>query len=270
MAKLDGARSKVQRAKEHFRTLAVKHQEFHGLNPFGVAIEHYPDTGERIWRARVSQAIPSEWSAIVGDVVHNLHAALDYVAWDLWVAKGGKPTDNEANSIFFPVVDPTKTNTPVQQKTNRDRNERLFGRPATALIDRLQLHLGRLGTTDPELRPLFLLHRLDIWDKHRRLTVVGGTVQLNQLAIGRGEDVHIDHLVIGGGDVRKIPIKDGTELLRLKLSAQTPDVSVEQQFVHFVAFDQDGPGKGARLVETLDELISFTDEAVTLFAALLK
>jgi hypothetical protein len=35
MAKLDGARSKVQRAKEHFRTLVVKHQEFHGLNQFG-------------------------------------------------------------------------------------------------------------------------------------------------------------------------------------------------------------------------------------------
>jgi hypothetical protein len=76
--------------------------------------------------------------------------------------------------------------------------------------------------------------------------------------------------VIGGGDVRNVPIKDGTELLRLKLGAQTPDVPVEQQFRTFVAFDQDGPGKGLPLIGTLDELISFTDEAITLFAPLLK
>jgi len=35
-----------------------------------------------------------------------------------------------------------------------------------------------------------------------------------------------------------------------------------------VTFEQSGPGKGKALLKTLDELVSFTDEAITKFAPL--
>jgi hypothetical protein len=267
---LEGARAKVQRAKEHFRDLLLRHQEFTGLNPYGVVIEHDPETGERIWRARVSRSIPETWSITIGDVIHNLRAALDYLAWDLWIKNGGDVADPAATAINFFVIDPTKPSIAKGVKAIREGRVKTFGRTALPLMERLQVDPGRKASTDPELRPLILLHKLDIWDKHRRLNIVGGTVRLTQMTLGGpGEDVHIDHLVVGGGDIRTVPIADGTELLRLQLGPSTPNVQMDQQFTPYVAFEQEGPGKGEPIIETLDQLISFVDETLTLFAPLL-
>jgi hypothetical protein len=241
-----------------------------GLNPYGVVVEHDPDTGERRWRARVSRSIPDTWSIVIGDVIHNLRAALDYLAWELWVKEGGKVTEPAATGIVFWVIDPTKPSNPKVAKAVREGKVGAFGNAAVTLMERLQVDPGRKASPDPELRPLWLLHQLDIWDKHRRLNVVGGTEQLTHMTLGGpGEDVHIEEMVIGGGDIRTVPIADGTELLRLTLGPTTPDVQMQQQFTGFVAFEQEGPGKGEPVIPTLDQLISFVDEALTLFAPLL-
>ena len=271
---LEGARAKVQRGKEHFQQFVLQYQTFLNLNPYGVVVENNPNTSERIWRARVSRPIPEQWSILVGDVVHSLRAALDYLAWELWVANGGDISDPIATSITLQVTDPTKTLTPKQQQEARQRKESLFGTAGAALIDRLQMDAGKKASPNPELRPLILLHRLDIWDKHRSLNIVGGTVRLSQMTLGGpGENVHIEHMVVGGGgptgEVRTVPIADGTELLRLTLGPTTPDVQMEQRFTYYVAFEQEGPGKGEPVLETLDYLISFVDETLTLFAPLL-
>jgi hypothetical protein len=268
---LGGARAKVQRAKENLNDLVVKAREFASFNPYGVVIEDNPNSGERIWRARVSRPIPDTWPIIVGDVVHGLRAALDYLAWELWITNGGDIKDPAATGIVFPVTDPTKTFTPEQQETARQRKETTFGVDATAIIDRLQVDIGRKASTDPELKPLFLLHRLDIWDKHRRLHIVGGTVRLMHMEVR--EDIHIQHMVIGGGgptgSIRTVPITDGTELLRLTLGPTTPNVQMNERFTAYIAFEQEGPGKGESVLETLDQLVSFVDEALTIFAQLL-
>jgi hypothetical protein len=267
---LEGARAKVQRAKEHFQDLIVQHQAFMDLNPYGVVVEHDPDSGERIWRARVSRPVPAGWGALVGDVVHSLRAALDYVAWELWIENGGSVDDEVARAIVFPVADPTKVPAPKKQAEWQSTKEARFGVGGSALIDRLQTQVTRNPSPDPELRPLLLLHRLDIWDKHRQLAIVGGTVQLAHMTLGGpGEDLHIEEMVLGGGDIRTVPIADGTELLRLTLGPATPNVQMEQRFTHYVAFEQTGPGKGEAVLPTLDQLISFVDETITLFAPLL-
>jgi hypothetical protein len=273
-SRLDGARGKVQRSKELFAELIAKHRDFMGLNPFGVVVDQNPDTGERIWRARVSRQVPETWGILVGDIVHSLRAALDYLAWELWIANGGSANSSRANTITFPVVDPTKTYSTKDQKLMEKDRRAAFGATTSMLIERLQTETGRRLTADPSLRPLFLLHRLDIWDKHRRLNVVGGTTRLTQMRIGGpGEDVQIEHMVIGGGgpagDVRTVPIADGTELMRLTLGAAAANVQQEQQFAHYIAFESDGPGKGEPLVEMLDQLISFVDEVLTRFSPLL-
>src|SRR2546425_10696749 len=96
-SRLDGARGKVQRSKELLGDLLVKYRDFMNLNPFGVVVERNPDTAERIWRARVSRPVPETWSFLVGDIVHNLRAALDYLAWELWIANGGDVNDQTAS-----------------------------------------------------------------------------------------------------------------------------------------------------------------------------
>ena len=266
---LTGSRIKVQRAKEQFRDLMTQARDFMNLNPYGVVIEDDPKTGERVWRARVSRPIPPGWSPIVGDVVHNLRAALDYFAWQLDGASG---TRSNSRSIQFPVWDrgapaPTTARAIKDHKAKRKGQEDAFGLPAMALIERLQPDSGR--DQDWRLNPLWMLHQLDIWDKHKLLVVVGGTVINARTTIGSpGQDVHVEHLTFGSPGAYIVPIADGTELMRLKLGIDTPNVDVQQTFASFVAFEKSGPGQGKPVAETLDKLISFVDEALTLFAAL--
>lgn len=266
---LTGSRIKVQRAKEQFRDFITKAQDFLNLNPYGVVIEDDPQTGERIWRARVSRPVPPEWSPLIGDIVHNLRAALDYVAWQLEAANG---TRVDPRSIQFPVWNrgapaPTTARAVKDHQAKRKRQEHAFGLPAMALIERLQPDSRR--NRDWMLSPLWLLHLLDIEDKHRLLVVVGGTV-VNALTTigGPGQDVHIESMSIGSPGMSVVPIADGTELMRLKLGADTPNVDVKQTFTAFVAFEKLGPGQGKPVLETLDQLIGFVDQTLTLFAAL--
>jgi hypothetical protein len=265
---LVGSRIKVQRAKEQFQDLITKAQDFMNLNPYGVVIEDNPQTGERVWHARVSRPIPPEWSPLIGDIVHNLRAALDYVAWQFEAASG---TRGDPRSIQFPIWDrgapaPTTARAVKDHKAKRKRQEDTFGLPAMALIERLQPDSRR--DRDWILNPLWMLHQLDIWDKHKLFVVVGGTVVNARTTIGGpGQDVHIESMSVGSpGSV--VPIADGTELMRLKLGADTPNVDVKQTFTAFVAFEKTGPGQGKGVLETLDKLISFVDQALTLFAAL--
>jgi hypothetical protein len=265
---LSGSRAKVQRAKEQFRDLIAKASDFVGLNPYGVVTEDNLKTGERIWRARVSRQIPPEWSLVVGDIVHNLRAALDYTAWQLERLNG----QAEKRSTQFLVWDkgaarPTTASAVREQETLRKAQIRTFGEAAMALMESLQP--DSRGNPNWRLHPLWMLHQLDIWDKHKLLVIVGGTVINAETTIGGpGEDVHIDYLSVGSPQMAVVPIADGTELMRLKLGADTPNVEVKSKFASFVAFSKEGPGQGRPVLETLDQLISFVDQTLTLFAAL--
>jgi hypothetical protein len=133
------------------------------------------------------------------------------------------------------------------------------------LMDRLQPSNSPTGT-DPELHSLFLLHKLDIWDKHRRLNVMGGLVQVSALKSGGNEPGPF-----GGPGTRHVFITDGTPLLRLRRGQPTPpNVNFDQGFDVGVAFEKDGPAKGQLVLQTLVRLIWFVDEAITLFAPLFE
>jgi hypothetical protein len=202
---------------------------------------------------------------IVGDLVHNLRAALDFLAWRLVIANGRTPNPGTHFPICNPLKVPSTAKAIREDEATKRRYIETFGKGAAAIIERLQPDPRRYSG-DIELHPLWLLHQLDIWDKHKLLNIVGGTVRLSRLTIGGpGENVHIDRIAIGGGNVQVVPIADGTELLRLKLGSETPDVKVEEQFRFYIAFEQSGPGKGEPVLETCDKLISFVDQSITLF-----
>lgn len=266
--RLDGSRAKVQRAKEHFQDLIAEASAFRNLNPYGVARDDNLDTGEQVWRARVSRSIPPELTLIVGDVIHNLRAALDFAAWQLEIANGRTPS----RTTQFPIwnrgaADPTTIAAIREHQARRERQLRAFGEPAMALIERLQPD----SRGDPKwtLHPLWLLHQLDVWDKHKLLVVVGAAIVNARTTIGGpGEDVHIDRLSLGSPEMTIIPLADGAELMRLTLGVETPNVQVKDQFSMFIAFAQDEPGQGEQVVPTCDRLIRFVDEALSRFAAL--
>jgi hypothetical protein len=253
MASLSGCRAKTERAKQHLRDLYGAYQGFIQLNPYGIVLDHDPDTGERVWRARVSHNPPLAWAPTIGDIVHNLRAALDYLAWELVIAGGGTPDKHTQFPVRY-----TPEKTPGEHKTAIEGQVEGAGADAVTLIDRIQPY----RSSEPERHPLYVLHTLDIRDKHQLLLVVGAALTNNEVGIGEG---YIESMVIGGGGIES-PLKDGTELLRLSAGS---NVDVHGQYTFEVAFKKDGPGEGEPVIPTLNQLVGFVDETLTLFAPLI-
>ena len=264
--RIDGIRAKVQRAKENFAWLLQSHAEFMDLNPYGVVLDENPDARLRVWRARVSAPPPAYWSLVAGDIVHNLRSSLDFVAFQLWDVNGR--TGVREDGVYFHVFPHKPQRTPpdppkIEAARHRVVNE--LGASAAAIWDRLQPY--RAGDSY-EAHPLYVLHHLDIWDKHRLLNLNVYAVESQQGFIGGpGEHVHIEHLASLPGGIHG-PLADGAVLQSLTLGADTPQVEMEVKFTLHITFEQGGPGRGKPLVKTLDDLISFVDEAITKFAPL--
>lgn len=101
------------------------------------------------------------WSLTLGDCVHNLRSALDAVVWNLATLRTPEPSN--AGRIQFPVAKTLK----AWEKAADD----LSSVPAVAL-ERIRLTQPYLHE-DPETSGVTLLHKIDIWDKHRSLVEIG-------------------------------------------------------------------------------------------------
>jgi hypothetical protein len=95
-------RLKLQRARRHIDELDREATAFLGRKPFRLVIEHPPGwTGEPMhaWTVRLRENVPLEWSAIIGNAIHDLRSALDLLACDL-VRITGKST----KGVYFPFA----------------------------------------------------------------------------------------------------------------------------------------------------------------------
>jgi hypothetical protein len=78
---LDGAKLKVIWAQEHFDTLSQEILRYLDVYPHVVGLKKGDDSQ---WRASASVRRPDDrLSAIIGDCLHSLACALDYVMWEV-------------------------------------------------------------------------------------------------------------------------------------------------------------------------------------------
>lgn len=90
--RLDGALTKVERAKQHVGDLEAELRAFHGTNPYVVAAKRNPETHQLVYYVASVQEVPRSISAIAGDVLQNLRSALDHLAYQLVCSGlGGNP-----------------------------------------------------------------------------------------------------------------------------------------------------------------------------------
>ena len=87
---LFGSKIKIARANRHIRELESLFDAFFCDNPHRIRINKHPDQGIAI-SAEFDRPLPNETAAIIGDVVHNLRAALDHLACDMIRASGENP-----------------------------------------------------------------------------------------------------------------------------------------------------------------------------------
>lgn len=168
----EAAEIKIERAKRHLQELQTEIEEFFGRGgayvAFEIATEYarasYGETGSFAYRE--SEPIPTGWSGIIGDVIHNLRSSLDLIACDLHRITGGRP--KEIRGVHYPFC-ANKTELP---KTIRDRRLGHIGKDFLAIIETTAPYKG--GNDG-----LRALHDLDILDKHQMIVPTIAVVSID-------------------------------------------------------------------------------------------
>ncbi len=266
----NGVWVKVERAKEHISNLEALDQGFLQSNPYEIIPYDEPDTGDLIFKVKVSAQPPLRWGAIVGDTIHNLRSSLDLLVCELVRANGEKVKPNTGFPVFKSATasaNAFKSGPPGQVK----------GAPKAA-VDLIKKAKPYDGGNDA----LWRLHQLDIADKHKLLIAVGsahrnvivdfGAIHRNSIASHFGVDpseIPSAPIAIRPAD-RQFPLKDGAEVFRMATAVRGSDMDMNPQFTFEIAFGEGEIVKGEPLLETLHELVQFVEGFIKLFPPLFK
>ena len=260
--RLAGSKLKIERAKCHIQELEAAIQAFHDTNPYDLIHEIDPGTGENVWRVVVKERLPSQLSAIIGDAVHNLRCALDYLVCDLVRWNGAEPHQNSGLQIS-PKAESLKPGTVPKLKGVSPKAERCL----------LRLKAGKRTNT-----ALFKLNLLDVFDKHSAIvTVAAATVQIIAKVgipgMFLGPDGNIRLLGPGPGGVpymfdagtpsqfRHIfPLEDQVEVHR-----SPAGFNEELQLAITVAFGKTQVTEGEPFVETLKQFTELLERIIAIF-----
>jgi hypothetical protein len=172
---------KANRAKEHLDSLSRLVDEFRALGPYSLTAEPTEKAGRLAYRLRFWRPVPVALSATVGDVLHNLRAALESLAFEVARhSQGGSLTADQEKFSTFPICQTPQ----AFDAFFNGKKGLLYDSRARAAFRSVQPFVNleaaqNLGVAlDQIFEESFLwseLHRLDaLWniDKHRRLTLM--------------------------------------------------------------------------------------------------
>lgn len=215
-------RHKLIRADEHFEMLDEEIRAVVDPKSYPTFHEFNAETSQHIWKLRDAPPNLSRLSLLIGDGVHNLRAALDHMIWQLVIANGQSPTTRNE----FPIFD-------SEAKYMKGSKRKLIGISETArrLIQGLKPYKGGNDA-------LWLLHRMDIIDKHRHLNVLiliyTKIGMQGPLTVQAGSQVEIGFPAVTSGVLKK-----GTVVATMTgHQGAPPDVNVKPDFAFKVAFDE--------------------------------
>ena len=280
---LDSARLKIERADEQLADLTRDANAFFQTGPYEIVVEHDEQTGDQVLRARVLREPPLNFAVVVGDIVHELRSSLDHVVWQLVLVNDDQPDGSTEFPIFWE---------PKAYASAGQRKIRGVGTAAAAQVERLQPY--KVGERFRD-HALYVVHQLNIRDKHQTLNIVGAAFQKQRLNLGAGGGaegagvpsffvskktqlggaqslgvhrkgvgtVWFGGLAVGGSGM--IPLRDGAEVLRIRTEGN-PSVDVQAELAYAMVFDQSGPGKGQAVLPLLRQLIDSVRVDVELFA----
>jgi len=277
---LFGVRVKIDRAKHHLGNLETAITRYHGANPYAITADVDTESGQVNYRFHYLQPIPCEWGGVVGEIVHALRSSLDNLATALAV-HNGRTSNTIIKNTYFPIG---TTKESFDRKLPCD----LKGASATArrLAERMKPYKG--GTD-----AFWILHQLDILDKHTALIPVGtgrGRVGIKFPAPPMFPDesdipvsyvapelpmVHFDLAVpfplkhgevIFGMGLGGSALKIGPEGAQIDTTEQTRKKKTDLQFTFEIAFGEGQIIDGEPVIPALKQLIDFTERVADIFA----
>ena len=192
-------------------------------------------------------AVPPMFSVLTGEIIHHLRSAFDHVAWQL---SSSHMQTNFPRRIQFPVFDepPTLCGTTKKKICAYCRQiEGISSPTALARIHGLQPH----GVANPRRHPLWLIHDMDIFDKHRELILAVFIMKLN--IVGNVE-IH------GHGQLRPWEIRP-----RNFVPSGEPKVNMKINMAAQVTLGEFSGRDDESIIPTLNSLHRFTVDTIENF-----
>jgi len=259
--------------------LRVTYQEINSLeraidaackvDPCTLSYEFDPNERWHICRAKIGKSNDPIWGITVGEILHNLRAALDEIAWKLaciytpalltpQILSDHKLAQH-ARQIQFPIFlhadNPgNKRGVSAFNVTGTKLHLRLIDPSHRALFERHQPYSGNNGG---ERDPLWILKEMNDTDKHRLIHFTG--VALRDLryslpdgkTMTLGEGAMIDSVKSGRWQNPPGGFVDGAELCRFRNDGEA-EVQVKIDLATEIRFDKScGPGAGLHVIRAL-------------------
>jgi hypothetical protein len=247
-------RLRLDRADEQLRDLDREIRAYLGGKPYRVVGQRDPD-GSQVIRAYVDRDPPERFKVLIGEACHSLRVVLDQLANVLATPPtGDAPAGTEFpifdNELLFKTMDKKKG---IPARTSGLYDIRGMDPKAQAVIEGLQPYHRR---HDPDGHELWLLHRLDIVDKHQKGLVTGTILEHASVGINEmhGGAIYIDHV---GGRMTSGPFQNGAEVARFSYTGGKLSMNVDVTFN--VAFNPKGPASVARGAPVMSCLTGLRD-----------
>lgn len=156
MSFLDGAYARLDRAREHLADLEIREKALIHPQIENIVAKTDLNTVRDFVFQDPAAELPQSLSILIGEIVYNLRAALDYLVFDLALVDSG----TSQSRTQFPIDD-----TPDQFVAHRASFLKGLSVEHIALIEALQPYKGNYKTA--------MIRDISNPDKHRKLTVVG-------------------------------------------------------------------------------------------------
>jgi hypothetical protein len=167
---LFSTRLKIDRARVHQQSFDAVTIEYFAREPARVVAEGFPF--ETTGRIIFDEALPPEWSCVVGDCLQNLRQALDHFVWACAARRGGGRARARMGG-FRIVRDERRWEKFVRRKQGSVATDLRdwMGEPAWQFMCAVQPHV-RAVAPDPDHDPIWALHELSRIDRHETLPLI--------------------------------------------------------------------------------------------------
>jgi hypothetical protein len=239
---------KIDRAIEHLNYLEREITAFKDRGAYSVVRDDDPQTGDLVFKVRVSEELPLRWGAIAGDALHNLRSALDILWRQMMFPRGGGEANRKCAFLIYDSAEEFK----------RSNSRKVHG-PHQAAVQVYRALKPYKGGNDT----LWLLGALDDADKHRLLLPVGLAIMRSVLSVRAGPDLEMMEEIASiefiedtiRANYLRYPLYDDTELWRIDARARNK-VDVEPDFTFDISFGDPRiiERKTMPIIPTLSEL----------------
>lgn len=259
-------RLKTTRAADHLEDFKANFKGRHGpiFPPNSVGVHLHPDRQGITVHTSALQPNQQRWLGIlIGDVIHQLRAALDHIVYAL-ATRGGKTlTEDDVKKLEF-IIRKNSRDFGADRRVSKGWFEQIIGRDELAAVEAAQPY--QRDPVVPESDPLWILRELDNIDKHRTFVVIQNQIRVPVEISTKSGKVYTETFEIATATQ---PVKANTQLFSFSYTAPEPIATVEmkdQPTRNILFSEQAVPGCVGREVFGLArEMIRITEAIIPTF-----